>query len=270
MKVSLGEYSAFEGRGGPRFMIGTKLVSEGALPLEVAQELRKMLGAPSSTTPKTFPMPTEEEKIKLREDSLRVKDELKLTPEETEARAHPIETEEIIPVEEALVEQVPVGAPDADFLETVSIYSASIQDIFQALSDRFGIYSVYLGRVPLEDEVNPLTGEQFTKYHLGIAYQAALRAITNGFTDPEKSKATIDAGRYASEHFQEQFVPIPYTMGQAREQSSFDYRTSVKGANESPDGVSVNGAVSRAPRGDEDEPILEPPFTGKPIIRPNW
>ena len=91
--------------------------------------------------------------------------------------------------------------------------------------------------------------------------------------------------------------PVAYTMGEARRQNNFDYRTSVRGTDTLPTTEIVHevdpntgqvhavqrpiqrteepqgsGAQSRMPRGhDEDEPILEPPIMGtRPIIRPNW
>lgn len=181
---------------------------------------------------------------------------------------------------------------DPSFMESVSIYTASLTDMARALYDRFGIYSVYLNQLPQGDEINPLTGGQFTKYHLGIAYQSAISAHTNGIINPEGQRQVIDDGRAASEHFHEAFEPAPVTMADARKQNSFDYRTAVAGTREVPttviehvrgaDGqihavqreipVSEQGGVAPSRYdNDENEQVLEPPiFGGKPIIRPNW
>lgn len=268
VKTSIGDYSAFTSPGGVRFMVGSKLASEAAVPEEIVYKLRKSLESelPPAPVVQKFPMPTEEEKARMRAESLQVKPELQMTPEEVEVRTVLPEVPEEVPHAQLPEETAPTVS-EPDFLDEISIHTAPLNSMVQALYDRFGIYTVYLGALPRADETNPLTGEAFNRYHLGIAYQAALKVQRVGV--PEPSRGTLDAGRYAEEHFQESFEPVAYTMGAAREQNTFDYRTSVKGANENPTG-SLNGAVSRAPRGDEDEPILEPPLGGKPIIRPVW
>ena len=139
----------------------------------------------------------------------------------------------------------------------------------------------------------------FTKYHLGIAYQAAIAAANRGTLDrqPELNRQNLDAGREASANFQDSFAPVPYTVGEARRANSFDYRTSVVGSStvatteivHEKDPVTgelravqkeippeqrgrQSNAPSRMPRGDdEDEPLLEPPIFGtRPIVRPDW
>lgn len=355
-KEVFGEYAAFVTQGGVRFQKNNKLISENAVPQEVVAYLRNKLNVhqtasePTKIEPKSdeivtqrFPMPTEEEKARMREESLRVKPELQLSPEEEAVRAltgvpdneAPLTPtdfdEEPIPMSELVGAEDLVGEPiketiseitthaenspkfhrgfaeaseaaspqvDPDFLESVSIFTASLEDMVQALYDRFGIYTVYLKKPPQSDEVNPITGEAFTNYHLGIAYQAALAAQSRGILDhdPSQSRRDMDAGRAASANVADSMQPVAYTMGEARRQNNFDYRTSVRGSEtvantEIVHEVDANGQVhavqrpiqrqqvqegsgapSRMPRGDdEDEPILEPPIMGtRPIIRPNW
>lgn len=182
---------------------------------------------------------------------------------------------------------------DPDFLESVSIHTAPLQDIVEALYNRFGIYTVHLGKLPEADEINPLTGEGFTKYHLGIAYQASIYAQNKGILrrDPEGNRKAIDEGRTASAEFA--VDPVPTTLGQARRENSFAYRTSPQGTQvqprteivhergadgelhavqrEIPEGETgqFNGAHARYDK-DEDEVIVEPVMGGKPVIRPNW
>jgi hypothetical protein len=170
-----------------------------------------------------------------------------------------------------------------------------LKDIAQALYDRFGIYTVYLRKLPQNDEVNPLTGTAFTKYHLGIAYQAAIYAENQGLLDkePEALRKQIDSGRAASQNFETD--PVPHTMAENRQANSFAFRTSVRGTQHvattriehvvgedgelhavqvpvtQEDGeANLNGAGQRYDR-EQDELIVEPPIMGgKPIIRPNW
>lgn len=347
-KAAFGEYAAFDTQGGIRFQKNNKLTSEKAIPPEVVAYLKKSLGVsqaqivPPVEPAQRFPMPTEEEKRALREESLRVKPELEGIPDAiteeqiaTQVPAPVIEDDEPLTPDDFDVPEAPVpahsmsehrrlqavGAPtapplpvapvpndpdvlhaeqDADpmseFMESVSIHTASLEDMVTSLYERFGIYTVYLGRLPSQDEINPITGEIFTKYHLGIAYQAAIRAQNSGILQrpAEEGRRLLDEGRWASAN-----LPLdtpPQTQGDLRRTNSFDYRMSPAGDRVRPtteiihvmgaDGVlhaeqrnievvdedseaPKNGATSRWSES-EDEPIVQPNFSGKPIIRPNW
>jgi hypothetical protein len=166
------------------------------------------------------------------------------------------------------------------------------------LNERFGIYTVYLGRQPETDEVDPYTGEYFTKYQQGVAYQAAIRARNSGILkrNPEDLRKAIDAGKLASQNRRDAFVPQPKTMGEARKQDSFGYRTSVRGSSGygqtttelvaveddkgnmrserrevSPDRqMSTPNGMRSVRHPDEEEPLAEPPSRGQKIIRPDW
>lgn len=183
-------------------------------------------------------------------------------------------------------------ANEASFLESVSIHTAKLEDITRALYERFGIYTVYLRQLPNPDEVNPLTGEQFTKYHQGIAYQAAIGAQSRGVLDrkAEEGRRLMEEGRAASSNFH--VDKRPETMGDARRADSFDYRTSARGNEAAPateivhitheDGTihavsrpipagetgEFNGAKSRYDE-EEDERIVEPQI-GRQVVRPDW
>ncbi len=276
-----------------------------------------------------FPRPSEEEIARMRAESLQVKPELQATPEKLAEDAEALtaddfDVEEPTPTTVDQADTEPSAdqmhdvstalAPDSngnaplpratepaglhpvptepDFLETVSIHTASLQDITRALYERFGIYTVYLRELPQPDEINPLTGEPFTKYHQGIAYQAAIGAQNRGILDrpAEEGRRIIDEGRTASANFR--VDEAPRTMGDARRANSFDFRTSVNG-NQNTSATEVvhitdengvvhavqrdipkgqtgefNGASSRYDA-EEDEQLVEPRM-GKQVIRPNW
>ena len=319
-KVVFGEFSAFTTKNNlVRYQKHNKLVSEKVIPVEVVAYLNKQLGLPPKPEQK-FPRPSEEERARLREESLKVKPELQVEEPQAPVVPAPVDTtpaeepltsadfdlpdvtdEEI----EAVASQIPESVladqptptedlvPGADFLEQVSIHTASITDIAEALYNRFGVYTVYLGQLPNSDELNPLTGENFSKYHLGIAYQAAIYAKNKGVLSrpPETGRKVLDAGREAHQNFQ--VDPVAQTMGDARRMNTFDYRTSVEGTQVNPtteiahekgeDGQlhavrrdipegqtgEFNGARAKFDR-DEDQLLVQPNFSGKPVIRPNW
>lgn len=320
-KASFGEYGAFTSKNSIRFTKDKKMVSETLLPPEVVGFLKEKLSPKTQEVelPKAkFPRPSEEELARMRAESLEVKPELQATPEKLAEDAEAL-TDDDFAVEEPMEESTapsaeqmqevsraldsqgreplprsvePVRSAEPDFLETVSIHTAKLEDITRALYERFGIYTVYTKQLPNPDEINPLTGEPFTKYHQGIAYQAAIGALNRGILDrpAEEGRRIMEEGRAASAN-----LPIdraPETFGQARRADSFDYRTSVRGnetqatteivhvkgedgivhavQREIPKGETgeFNGATSRYDK-EEDERIVEPQI-GRQVIRPQW
>lgn len=319
-KAAFGEYGAFTTKNSVRYQKHNKLVKEDDVPPEVVAYLNKQLNytpkpKDDGSVPIRVPLPTEEEKRALREASLQVPDHLKgVNTEATEEdQAKPVEpapevvdeplTEEDFdtsPESDTPPEEGDEGAvpphdepdPQSEFMESVSIHTASLEDIVEALYERFGIYTVYRGELPVQDEVNPLTGEAFTKYHLGIAYQAAVKAKATGLLDipAEEGRRAIDEGRRAHQEFA---VDTPaQNLAEARRQDSFAYRTSPSsnrksvrteiaheiGADGKMHAVQVeipegelgknNGAQARYDK-DEEQMIIQPRM-GKPVIRPNW
>lgn len=328
-KVEFGEYAAFNSRGGIRYMHQGKMISEKAIPPEIIPYLEEKLANKiveelGDKEPATFPMPTAAERARLLEESLKVPDELKLTPEEEATRVVPDneaplvaddfdepdigEAQKVLgdynakqtdPLAIAMPTDTGSNLPptvsepvDPSFLESVSIHTAPVEALAQALYDRCGIYTVYLGVLPRSDEINPLTGDTFSKYHLGIAYQAAIQAQARGLKDPEGFRQSIEHDRLAGANFKETLEPIAHTLGEARQQDSFAFRTSVQSTrpqaateivhiqDENGQTIAVQREVQLSEHGGtarsrfdttEDEQVLEPPIFGqKPIIKPNW
>lgn len=277
-KVVFGEYAAFRTQGGIRFQKDNKLIAEKNVPSNVVEYLKKNLGEDTKQY--------EQDAIaKAKEESLKNLDK---TPNEVQEEKEPLSPEDFDeePSEEAKTSM------ESDFMERVSIHTASIEDIAQALYERFGIYTVYLKKLPMADEVNPLTGEQFTKYHQGIAYQAAIRVQNVGLRDPESGKKAMVAGREAHQNVEQQFQPIPGNMAAHAQQNSFAYRTAPEGTKtvaeteivhvKQPDGsiraerkeIPVeerrsNAGSKRVSDEFTDEPIVEPRF-GQKVVRPDW
>jgi hypothetical protein len=325
--IVFGEYKGFLGKGDAvRYLKGNRLTSPNAVPAEVQAYITSQLkgrqptvlapaAAPAQVVPdnstripvQKFPPPSEEEKARLRAESLQVKPELQLTPAEEAQRApdatfeptpepnqnfitqedfdgsyNPEDVEAAHEAREAVTPntapnpeyfesglpapEMPTPVVDENFLESVSVYTAPLETLVQALYDRFGVYTAYLLKRPDPDEINPLTGEMFTKYHLGIAYQAAIRVENNPaiIQMADTNMAAIKEGRYASAHVRESFVPQATTMDEHRDINSFDYRTSVEGQRDR-----MRNAGQRPDPDGSGEQIVEPMF-GKQVIRPNW
>lgn len=291
-KVNFGEWGAFDSGRGVRFqktIDGKKtLVKEADVPVEVAALLKKNLGIPTAEAklterfenPKVIPI-KEENAPDMSADDFKDENELPRTDEPVPITA-----------EEALA-QMPTAHVDTDFLQSISIHTASLEDIAVALYERFGIYTVYLNRYPQPDEVNPFTAEPMTNYERGIAYQAALRSEARGLTrrPPELLKKQLDDNLEAANNIRKSYAPVPQDLDEAKKLNSFDYRTSVESThdNDLPPlehytdeyGVTqvrrsetVNGTSQRNAdpdyRDHVDEPIVEPRMGGGQIIRPNW
>lgn len=313
-KEQFGEYTAYASKRGIRFMKGGRLISEKKVPVEAVEILKNRLtGTRGRVEAPTYPKPSEEELARMREESLQVKPELQMSEQEVKDRT-PISSEDFDEPTEDVQAQVedmlkdssgnePLPRPnepvrpsvDTDFMESISIHTASLEDMARALYDRFGIYTVYLRELPRSDEINPLTARQFNNYHLGIAYQAAIYASNQGLLDvePESLRAQMEEGRAASENLP--LDSVNHTMAEARRANDFNFRTSVR-ANQTKaatriehvkgeDGVvravqvpiegdelnpNLNGATQRYDAEEEDI-IVEPPiYGGKQVIRPDW
>lgn len=291
-KVNFGEWGAFDSGRGVRFqktIDGKKtLVKEADVPIEVAALLKKNLGIPTGEAKLTerFENP---KVIPIKEDNTP-----DMSADDFEDENELPRTDEPVPItaEEALA-QMPTAHVDTDFLQSISIHTASLEDIAVALYERFGIYTVYLNRYPQPDEVNPFTAEPMTNYERGIAYQAALRSEARGLTrrPPELLKKQLDDNLAAANNVRKSYAPVPQDLDEAKRLNSFDYRTSVESThdNDLPPlehytdeyGVTqvrrsetVNGTSQRNADPDYkdhvDEPIVEPRMGGGQIIRPNW
>lgn len=286
MKHTFGEYGAFTTKNSIRFQKDNKIVAEKDVPPEVVVFLRKKLDRPvedsSSPTPPPSPALEPIEPMTVEEAAQALDESDFDEPVKGDNSDLPDTPDPVHPVQEARDEM-------SDFVESVSIHTAELADIAEALYERFGIYTVYLQRPPASDEVDPLTGVPFTKYHLGVAYQAAIRARNTGVfaVNPENHRQAIEDGRKAHENRRDQYEARPKTQGEAAKMNTFAYRTSVRGTQKKVDkeivhtevdGVtrterveSPSGTRTIMPDGrhDFDEPIAEPQLR-KQVIRPDW
>lgn len=307
-KETFGEFGAFVARGGGiRFQKNNRLIKESAIPPEVADFLRKKLNVPRvAAEPTQTPEPVH---IPVQDDTSPV-DEVPLTPadfEEPVGSEEPVDSNgnpplpskpELTRADEPVME--PRQPDENDYLEQVSIHTASLADMAQAMFDRFGIYSVWLGRYPQPEEVNPLTGHPITNYERGVAYQAAVRAENQGLKDPTIFRRSLDESIVAQANFDKSFEKPANTMDEKKAADNFDWRTSVESGLQTPQdtplehytdkdgevharragansgeqvGVSESGSVTQAHSSNDgisdDEPTAEPQI-GKKVIRPVW
>lgn len=295
-KVNFGEYGAFTTDRGIRFQKTEnnkkKLVSEKDVPLEVAALLKKNLGV-TDEPKKTLEPATPPTPIEITDANELAPDDFEDVPDANGFPA-PSQPAQLNPIPEGVSgkEEQDKNHVDVDYLEAISIHSAPIEAMAQALYERFGIYTVYLGRYPQPDEVNPLTAEAMTNYERGVAYQAAIRAEAKGLLskDPTINKRALDNNLAAAANVRQSYAPVANNLDEAQAQNNFDWRTSVESTHAGrPDTTlehyvdefgntrvrrSLNGATTRhvsdTEAGSDGQPVSEPKIGGQPIIRPNW
>lgn len=152
----------------------------------------------------------------------------------------------------------------------VTIYDAPLKDIVEAMYERFGIYTVFLERYPLPEDVSPITGMMMTNYESGLAYQKQTYFLNNIAVDPKKNdferlRATALTTRTASVEYNERMAnQKPLTPAEERDTNSFDYRTGVGNVQSSATMMRPDGRFGM------DEPIAEPNVRGEPTIRKDW
>lgn len=276
-----GEYSAVSTERGVRYFKNKKLFKKADLPPVVLQYFNDKFDSLVEAEEIEAPVAPAENSSETQENS---EDSVKLTADDF---TQPDATGEPLPRAD---EPVSVSKVDSDYLETISIHTADIKDIAQALYERFGIYTVYLGRYPQPDEVNPFTAEPMSNYERGTAYQAALRVEARGLLDKDPTilKKQLDDNIEAANNVRKSFSPVAGNIEEARAQNSFDYRTSVESTHANSAAElehytdnngevhvrrSASGSTSRQvfdEDGEPEEPVLEPNLGGAPIIRKDW
>lgn len=185
----------------------------------------------------------------------------------------PSEEPEVLPAPAPLPDEeapAPTAPPqDANIysqedIDAVSIYSAPLKMLAEAMYSRFGVYTVFRGEMPEDEAISPLTARPMTAYQRGEAYQACRRAIGQRDIeqDFEQMKVDRDSSVRTSQELRETFDKPTQILSLAdhRRMDTFDSRTSLAAMKQS--------TMESTYREDSDEPVAQPTF-GE-VIRPNW
>jgi hypothetical protein len=340
-QAKYGDYGVFTtAHGSLRFQFQNKLIKESLVPLAVVERLKTELGIPvaqieepshfdKATAPseqaKVIDTPIEENMTPLDPNDFDVDEAAQLAqtvpapmPTQVEVGVQDVqEVQQVTPnpmpnnqAPTVLMETTPEGPNafwDGDSVQEYdpsSIHTATIEDMAKAMFERFGVYTIWLGRYPEDNEISPITGEPMPSYERGVAYTAAKRAFMQGRLTNINYEGLLEAKRVADEQGRairqgyDQPIPQP-TVEQNEAANNFDFRTSVKGANQSepeiaplihvqdvttgqmvvirdpnwkPSNRSLNGAQSVS-HPEEVEPMVQQPLNMRPgdaIIRENW
>lgn len=309
-KAKHGEYGAFTVGNGLRFQFRNKLIKEGEVPPVVVETLKRELGIPVAQIESRFNQATSpEETAKVvdtpaqRDEEGQALQEAPLNPADFElvqnATQEAFETVEEV---QQTVNEIQQTVNDTALVIDEFLKSLTIQELAKILEERFGVYTIWLNRYPENDEISPITGEPMPHYEVGMAYNAAKRAFIQGrlttinYEGLKKVREeSIAQGKIIRESYNEP-VQQP-TEAQNEAQNNFDFRTSVRAANQSepqvaplihvkdpttglmvamrdpnwePRPADLNGAQSVSHPG-EVEKLVQPPLNqAQPTIRPNW
>jgi hypothetical protein len=288
-KTRFGQYGAFTTpSGGLRFQLitvvdgkeKTSLIKESSVPAEIVTQLERQLQAgedqvvqpdpvveePKAFTPQPAPLaPTDFDDtpdVAPEQFPPEVNAPLNTEPERNEwgNRLDGVQDPALPPLDTVTTPSAP--------LEGTSIFDAPIEDMARALFERFGVYTVFLGRHPEADEISPLTAERMSNYDRGVAYQAATKALSQGKLGQsfETLRANQIRNKAGAQSAQLQ-PPAPVTPRRAGDGSSFAERTAVNFNG----GENPNGVVAVA---DEEGELIATPSINElnrnPLIRPRW
>lgn len=148
-----------------------------------------------------------------------------------------------------------------------TLKTATIFDLAKELYDRYGVYTVFTGAAPRDNDIHPFSGETMTRYEVGLAYQKHNMVMAQGKLnkDFDAQHQTVEKSRAASrEHVAEMNRNRHMTIAEHERRNTFDFRTSVKGQNQS------SMSMKRRPNDPiSEEPTKEPNLRGQ-TIRPEW
>ena len=340
-QAKYGDYGVFTtAHGSLRFQFQNRLIKESLVPQAVVERLKTELGIPvaqieepshfdKATAPseqaKVIDTPIEENMTPLDPNDFDVDEAAQLAqtvpaPMPTQVEVSQVDVEQVIQnpypdnqsptVELQQIQEIQEIQQTVDDVAKIinndpsSIHTATIEDMAKAMFERFGVYTIWLGRYPEDNEISPITGEPMPSYERGVAYTAAKRAFMQGRLTNINYEGLLEAKRVADEQGRairqgyDQPIPQP-TVEQNEAANNFDFRTSVKGANQSepeiaplihvqdvttgqmvvirdpnwkPSNQSLNGAQSVS-HPEEVEPMVQQPLNmrlGDAIIRENW
>lgn len=148
-----------------------------------------------------------------------------------------------------------------------NLSNATIFDLANELYDCFGVYTVFVNKPPQDNDVHPFSGETMTRYEVGLAYQKHTQVTVQGKLNKDfglQYAGVLRSREAAPRHIEEMERNAQVTPRQAEQNNSFDFRTSVKGQNQT-----STRTVSRTHDPISEEATAEPNLHGQ-TIRPDW
>lgn len=143
----------------------------------------------------------------------------------------------------------------------------TIFELAEELYRRFGVYTVFLGRPPRDNDVHPFSGDTMTRYEVGLAYQKHNQAMAQGKLQKDfgYQHEINDQTREASKvHRAEMEARKENPEAFAPAIKSFAERTSVGHQNQS-----SMRTVARPNDAISEDVTPEPNLHGQ-TIRPDW
>lgn len=250
------------------FFLGGKRVAEKNVPQEVRDyfykqpdELGEVEGADFTEQPDTPETEATEEQI---QDALNSADFDEMLAQEG---LKPTEDKMPSSFEMELIEQIEELKAQLAEKEEGSKDSKDIFALAKELYDRFGVYTVFTGVAPRENDIHPFSGEVMTRYEVGLAYQKYNMVTAQGKLNKDfgaQYELTEKSRAASKEHVDEMNRNRHMSAAEHQKRNTFDFRTSVKGQNQS--------SMVTKPRNNDpisEEATKEPNLNGQ-TIRPVW
>ena len=141
-------------------------------------------------------------------------------------------------------------------LMKLTVSEATLQELAQELSERFNIYTVFIGREPNETDLHPITAEVMNIFDRGLAYKQYVRATLSGtLGQVDQTIAVAQTNPRFERPVPAQVQPLPP-----------QYRTM-----ESPEQSHLNRTIKNAESYGIDGVIQDPPINNRrPIVDETW
>lgn len=261
-------YDAVLVRGAPRYRLERKMIAEAVVPENIKMELLKRLADEEAerNTPKAVESADKEQTSEgtefeaTEEEAIAAAEEL--TAADFDGTAEPAAPSDFEMKLIAEIENL-----NEQLANSTGLKNATIFDLANEMYDRFGVYTVFINKVPRDNDIHPFSGEVMTRYEVGLAYQKHNQVVAQGklTKDFGGQFAEVEASREASvTHRKEMQANAQMTPQDHEKENTFAYRTSVNGQNK-------RSTVTKTRPNDpiSEDATVEPDLRGK-TIRPEW
>lgn len=271
MAISLEGYEAIMVKGKPRYRKDGRGLPPSKVPKEIREALEQELAA-RATQKVSQPVvegaseETTANGTELEATQMDIEDALTAMDFEEPAENGTADTPTDFEME--LIQQLEdVKQQLAENAESDTLKSATVFELADELYARFGVYTVFVGKPPRDEDVHPFTGDIMTRYDVGLAYQKHNQAMAQGKLqrDFKAQHDEMERTREASAlHQAEMAGRANMTADDHVKSNSFEHRTSVEGQKQT-SAVTVNRANDQI----SEDTTPEPNLHGQ-TIRPNW
>lgn len=135
----------------------------------------------------------------------------------------------------------------------MTVFEATLEQLAKEMSNRFGVYTVFIGREPEDGDVHPISAELMNMYERGLAYKQYVKATLTGKV--ENLPEPVEPQRIN--------VPRTYEIDQDAKWRSQGMQSNVRSESNKAASYGIDGIVPEQPIGGEG-------MVAQTIIDPSW